>query len=88
MVRYWAQAKLAELADPTSRRQTALTMIQGKDWQQRILGLILANDLPPEQGKPIAAALKADAVAYVKDLANATIEVADLPPTTRPTTAP
>jgi hypothetical protein len=88
MVRYWAQAKLAQIADPGSREKTAQTMMQGKDWQERVLGLILANDVPRERGKALAEALKADPVPYVKDFADATIELAASSPTTRPTTAP
>jgi hypothetical protein len=87
-VRYWAETKLAQLADPASRQNTASTMIQSKDWEERVLGLLLANDLPRAQGKAIAQALLGDPVSYVKDFASATIEVADLPPAKPPTTAP
>jgi tetratricopeptide (TPR) repeat protein len=84
IVRYWAETKLAELADPDARRATAATMVQGKDWEERVLGLILANDLPHEQCKMIVETLKADPVDYVREFAAATLEVAELPPTTKP----
>jgi hypothetical protein len=87
IVRYWAQAKLGLLADPASRKETAAVMLQGKDWEQRMLGLILANALPSAAGKSLAQSLTNDPVGYVKDFAAATIEVADLPPS-KPTTAP
>jgi hypothetical protein len=84
LVRYWAQAKLGQIADPATRQQAALMMVKGKDWEQRLLGLMLANDLPPAQGKAIASTLRADSNNDVKDLANATVEIANLPPATRP----
>jgi hypothetical protein len=83
LVRYWAEAKLGQLSDAATRRQTAMNMLQGKDWQERLLGLILGNDLPKEQAKGLAQTLKNDPVLYVKDFADATIELADLP-TTQP----
>jgi hypothetical protein len=79
IVRYWAEAKLGELADPNSRDQTAASMIRGTDWQERELGLILANALPREQATGLAQLLKADPEPCVKELAAATIELADLP---------
>ena len=88
IVRYWAETTLAQLATPEERRLSASTMIQGKDWEERMLGLMLANDLPKDQGRAIAQGLTGDSVRQVKDFAKATVEVADLPPATRPTTAP
>jgi hypothetical protein len=84
LVRYWAQAKLAELDDSGTRQATAMSMIHGKDWEQRMLGLVIANDLPHDQTKAIASVLKDDSVAEVKSYALATIDVADLPPSTQP----
>jgi hypothetical protein len=88
IVSYWAQAELARLGDRQSRLNTALKMIQGKDWEQRMLGLMVANDLPVAQGMSVAQKLTGDPVSYVSDFAKATIEVGNLPPTTRPATPP
>jgi len=87
LVRYWAQAKLAELDETGARQSTAMAMAQGKDWEQRMLGLIIANELPRDQTKAIAGMLKDDSVADVKNYALATLEVADLPPSTQPAAA-
>jgi tetratricopeptide (TPR) repeat protein len=87
IVRYWAQAKLALLTSPALRKETAAVMLQGKDWEQRMLGLMVANDLPPATGKSLAQSLANDPVSYVKDFAAATIELANTPPP-KPTTAP
>jgi hypothetical protein len=88
IVRYWAETSLAQLSDPQSRKTAAAAMVQGQDWEERVLGLMLANDLPNADGKAIAQTLTADRVSYVKDFANATLDVANLPPSTRPATAP
>jgi tetratricopeptide (TPR) repeat protein len=88
IVRYWAEAKLGELADANARDATAKSMIQGKDWQERELGLILANALPREQAKGLAELVKADPEPCVKELAAATIELADMPAAANPKTVP
>jgi hypothetical protein len=88
IVRYWAEAKLGELADASARDKTAASMIRGTDWQERELGLILANALPREQATGLAQLLKADPEPCVKELAAATIELADLPAAKGATSAP
>jgi tetratricopeptide (TPR) repeat protein len=79
LVQYFAQTKLAELSSPADRAAAAKAMVKGTDWEQRLLGLILANDLHPDQCRPLAEALKGDSTPWVQDFAAATLDLLDHP---------
>ena len=79
IVGYWAQYQAGRLDTEANRLATAMVMAQGHDWEQRVLGLMLASTLPPERLKQVTALLATDPVDYVKSLADATAAMADLP---------
>ena len=79
IVGYWAQYQTGTLSNDADRLATALVMVQGKDWEQRVLGLMLANTLAPASAKQVAVLAASDSTDYVKSLAEAIATTASAP---------
>jgi hypothetical protein len=85
-VRAWAGVMFVLAAPPEQRAEAVAAMLADEAWKPRLLGLFALRILPADQQKAMAQkALEQEKDELVKDFASAALELAQHPPTTKPT---